>query len=148
MGRKNLESLYFHTAAINSHYLQINLRSKKSQTSFHNISNTDLYGLSVQVNSPAFSITILRHRFNSTEIKLLTTSLGPLIVTENYWEWTIHLINITLYGLESTFINGTTHWLYNNAQSSKVPAFFGITLDGEAFACYVLYSGPMEIQVS
>ncbi|XP_046420182.1 lysosomal alpha-glucosidase-like [Neodiprion fabricii] len=104
--------------------------------------------LTAYVHYPEFSVTVARGDFTLNETSsIFSTALGPLILTETYWEWTLYLSNGALYGLDDLELNGTTNSIYNNENGSITPAFLAINPTGEAAAYYVDYKGPMEIQV-
>ena len=102
--------------------------------------------MNIYVHTPEFSITVTRKK-NPKNNPLLSTARGPLILTESYWEWTLYMTNGSLYGLNQLELNGTKNSIYRNENGTVLPAFLGITEDGEGTACYVDYDGPMEIQV-
>lgn len=101
--------------------------------------------MSVTVHTPEFSVTVTRK--NDPLKALLTTARGPLILTERYWEITLHVTNSTVYGLGRLELNGTTNWIYDNENGTSRIAFLGISDDGEGTACYVSHYGPMEVKV-
>lgn len=82
------------------------------------------------------------------KIPLLTTSRGPLILTDNYWEWTVLMHDlITLYGLNKLELNGTVAWNYDCGDGSQTPAFVGVTSKGPGIGLIVEYHGPLETEV-
>uniref|UniRef100_A0A0C9QCU5 Si_0 protein n=1 Tax=Fopius arisanus TaxID=64838 RepID=A0A0C9QCU5_9HYME len=128
----------------NEHDLKVE-NTKHSENAFQNFSTYSTMTIEVEDDSDLeslFSVTLRR----GSEL-VMTTSKGPLIVTETYWEWNLFLGNSTVYGLNSAELNGTLHWIYNNEEGMIIPGFLGITNDGKGIGCYVDYKGPMEIEV-
>ncbi|XP_015606638.1 lysosomal alpha-glucosidase [Cephus cinctus] len=101
------------------------------------------------VHYPEFSVSIARASSSVNDSTYIwTTARGPLILTESYWEWSIFMTNSTVYGLNDVQLNGTTNFIYNNENGTIIPAFLGITENGDGMACYVDYEGPMEIKMN
>ncbi|XP_049537383.1 lysosomal alpha-glucosidase-like [Anopheles darlingi] len=79
--------------------------------------------LAVHVYSPTFFIEVKR---KIDEEVIFSTARGPLIVTENFIEWTLHLGADILFGLGSAYLEpGRKHLLLNNLNTSATPIVMG-----------------------
>ncbi|KAK9694313.1 hypothetical protein QE152_g33621 [Popillia japonica] len=83
------------------------------------------------------------------EILLLTTGLGPLMVSENYLEWSFYMGN-TLFGLDELLFSGNETYskvIYKNRiDHTTVPAFMGYT-NGSYHGIAFDIAGPVEFLV-
>lgn len=86
-----------------------------------NIVDTD--ELQARIYSPTFFVEVKR---KSNEEIIFSTARGPLVVTEGFIEWTLHLGVDILFGLgEAVLEPGRKYLLLNNQNASAVPAVMG-----------------------
>uniref|UniRef100_A0A182J7G9 Uncharacterized protein n=1 Tax=Anopheles atroparvus TaxID=41427 RepID=A0A182J7G9_ANOAO len=79
--------------------------------------------LMVEVYSPTFFIEVKR---KADEEVIFSSARGPLIVTEEFIEWTLHLGADILFGLGRASLEpGYKYLLLNNLNSSAVPIVMG-----------------------
>lgn len=71
-----------------------------------------------KVFSPELFIEVRRKADNKT---LLSTARGPLIASENYFEWSFHLNSIVLMGFDELQLKEGQRILINNEHSTVVP---------------------------
>lgn len=71
-----------------------------------------------KVFSPEMFIEVKRKSDNKT---LLSTARGPLIASENYFEWSVYLNSFTLMGFDELELKEGQRILINNEHSSVVP---------------------------
>lgn len=71
-----------------------------------------------RVYSPETFIEIKRKVDNKT---LLSSARGPLIASENYFEWSFYLNSITLMGFDELYLREGQRILINNEHSSAIP---------------------------
>lgn len=71
-----------------------------------------------KVFSPEMFIEVKRKSDNKT---LLTTARGPLMASENYFEWSFYLNSFTLMGFDELELKEGQRILINNEHSSVVP---------------------------
>lgn len=71
-----------------------------------------------RIYSPEMFIEIKRKADNTT---LLSSSRGPLIAGENYFEWSFYLNSITLMGFDELQLEEGHRILINNGHSSAAP---------------------------
>lgn len=71
-----------------------------------------------KIFSPEMFIEVRRRADNKM---LLTTARGPLIASENYFEWSIHLNSTALMGFGELYLKEGQRILINNEHSSFVP---------------------------
>ncbi|CAG9814818.1 unnamed protein product [Phaedon cochleariae] len=100
------------------------------------------------------------YRNNAEQDRLLTTSNGPLMVSEKYSEWTLYLTNHSLFGLNRTLLtfqenrqvdpvaNSTiTKVIYNNKNDHySVPVFWAYA-NGKFHGVQIKHEGPLEIEI-
>ncbi|XP_040156395.1 lysosomal alpha-glucosidase-like [Anopheles arabiensis] len=79
--------------------------------------------LQVQVYSPTFFIEVKR---KIDQEVIFSTARGPLVVTEDFLEWTLHLGADILFGLGRAYLEpGSKYLLLNTQNSSTVPIVMG-----------------------
>uniref|UniRef100_A0A182PGW2 P-type domain-containing protein n=1 Tax=Anopheles epiroticus TaxID=199890 RepID=A0A182PGW2_9DIPT len=79
--------------------------------------------LQVQVYSPTFFIEVKR---KENQEVIFSTARGPLVVTDEFLEWTLHLGADILFGLGRAYLEpGTKYLLLNTQNSSAVPIVMG-----------------------
>uniref|UniRef100_A0A182T0R7 P-type domain-containing protein n=1 Tax=Anopheles maculatus TaxID=74869 RepID=A0A182T0R7_9DIPT len=84
------------------------------------LETTDLL---VQIYSPTFFIEVKRKIDHEV---IFSTARGPLVVTENFIEWTLHLGADILFGLGRAYLEpGNKYLLLNNQNTSAVPIVMG-----------------------
>lgn len=71
-----------------------------------------------KVFSPELFVEVQRKADNKT---LLSTARGPLIASENYFEWSFYLNSLTLMGFDELELKEGQRILINNEHSSVVP---------------------------
>jgi hypothetical protein len=89
------------------------------------------------------------YRRDSTNSLLFSTSRGPTIASENYWELSLQFPKeAALFGLGALRLSSKPKLLYNTGQRLGANPFI-ITLDAEGSAYGILFSnpGPMEFQL-
>uniref|UniRef100_A0A182R4X0 P-type domain-containing protein n=1 Tax=Anopheles funestus TaxID=62324 RepID=A0A182R4X0_ANOFN len=87
--------------------------------------------LQVQVYSPTFFIEVKRKIDHEV---IFSTARGPLVVTDNFIEWTLHLGADILFGLGRAYLEpGTKYLLLNNQNTSAVPIIMGYNLKLKLF---------------
>ncbi|KAK4881902.1 hypothetical protein RN001_005221 [Aquatica leii] len=81
---------------------------------------------------------------------ILSTLRGPLIASEHYWEWTVHLICEHLIGLGELILpaNKTvTKVIYKNKNDhTTLPNFLGYS-NGSFYGILFEHDGPLEITI-
>jgi hypothetical protein len=93
-----------------------------------------------------YSLQIYRRESNSL---LFSTSRGPTIASENYWELSLQFPKeAALFGLGALRLTSKPKLLYNTGQRLGANPFI-ITLDAEGSAYGILFNnpGPMEFQL-
>jgi len=71
-----------------------------------------------RVFTPELFVEVRRKIDNKT---ILSTSRGPLIVSDNYFEWSFHLNGTILMGFDDLVVEAGQRILINNEHSSVVP---------------------------
>lgn len=83
---------------------------------------------------------------------LLSTAKGPLIASENYWEWTIYLSNHSIFGTDQSLIkldeNSTLTkvFYFNKNDHSSLPVFWAYK-NGKFHGVSINHDGPIEMVV-
>lgn len=86
----------------------------------------------------------------STGDRLFTSSKGPLIASDGYWEWTFHLTTEKMFGLgEITFGENTTYTkvIYKNKNDHNTLPIFMAYQNGSFHGAVVHHDGPLEVTV-
>lgn len=109
-----------------------------------NIVDTD--ELQARIYSPTFFVEVKR---KSNEEIIFSTARGPLVVTEGFIEWTLHLGVDLLFGLgEAVLEPGRKYLLLNNQNASAVPAIMGYNMKTNQFNGIVFSTpGLTEIEI-
>ncbi|CAG9861440.1 unnamed protein product [Phyllotreta striolata] len=128
---ENQLSIYLHEAAT-----KINTTTLKQKNFVVNPAKDKLM---IEVNRPDGQL-------------LLSTALGPLIASKNYWEWTLHLTGRSLFGLDGTLIalqgNATLkRVIYGNGRDRGWAPVFWAHDDGRFHGVSVRHAGPLEVEV-
>lgn len=71
-----------------------------------------------KIFSPEMFIEVRRRSDNKT---ILSTARGPLVASENYFEWSVYLNSIVLMGFDELQLKEGQRILINNEDSSVVP---------------------------
>lgn len=129
------------------------LNDNKVKIVLHNGSNTEQDSIT---ESNGFNINKLDDPL-MIEVKrndevLLTTSRGPLIMSENYWEWTLFLTEKQLFGLGETLIQlekneSITKVIYPNKNNHNTPPVFWAFKNGNFHGIVIRHEGPVEVTV-
>ncbi|XP_053670447.1 lysosomal alpha-glucosidase-like [Anopheles nili] len=105
-------------------FLLSNMNATKVQTSYTGTpARLETADLQVQVFSPTFFIEVQR---KTDQEVIFSTARGPLVLTENFIEWTLHLAADTLFGLGRAYLEpGTKYLLLNSQNISAIPIIMG-----------------------
>ncbi|XP_077289229.1 lysosomal alpha-glucosidase-like [Arctopsyche grandis] len=97
---------------------------------------------------PEFNIEVFSMVKNISR-PLLSTVRGPLIASENIWEWSFHLSDDHLYGMGEVILNARPpEMLYNVRNRTSIMPFAMGHRNGSFHGIYIETVGPMEFQVS
>ncbi|XP_065094866.1 lysosomal alpha-glucosidase-like [Ochlerotatus camptorhynchus] len=109
-----------------------------------NILETD--ELQARIYSPTFFVEVKR---KSNEEIIFSTARGPLVVTEGFIEWTLHLGVDILFGLGEALLEpGRKYLLLNNQNASAVPVVMGYNMKTNQFNGIVFSTpGLTEIEI-
>ncbi|KAJ8921288.1 hypothetical protein NQ315_013762 [Exocentrus adspersus] len=83
---------------------------------------------------------------------LLSTTKGPLIASQNYWEWSLYLTNHSLFGLNKTLINTPVNSTFkkviykNKVDHSTVPILWAYN-NKQFHGVIINHDGPLEIDI-
>jgi alpha-glucosidase (family GH31 glycosyl hydrolase) len=102
----------------------------------------------VTVGGPEFFSVQIDRKENGTPF-LISTSLGPKIACDDYWELALQFpIDAAVFGLGALRLSSTPKVLYNSGHRLGANPFI-ITLDAKGNAYGILFnnSGPMEFQL-
>ncbi|CAO1429376.1 unnamed protein product [Diamesa tonsa] len=107
-------------------------------------STTRLY--STKVFKPEIFVEVRRKLNNKT---LLTTARGPLIASEDYFEWTIFMNSWMLMGLDDIFLRNGHKILLNNEHTSVVPYILAFDAETRTYHClhFSSFDSPTEIEI-
>lgn len=101
----------------------------------------------VAVNKDYLGVEVFR---SQTGERLLTTLRGPLIASDNYWEWSFQISTNHLFGLGETVIpfNKTVQKIIykNRADHNTLPSFLAYA-NGSFHGVTVDHDGPLEVTV-
>uniref|UniRef100_A0A6P7EZQ0 Probable maltase-glucoamylase 2 isoform X1 n=1 Tax=Diabrotica virgifera virgifera TaxID=50390 RepID=A0A6P7EZQ0_DIAVI len=84
--------------------------------------------------------------------RIFSTAKGPLIASENYWEWTVHLTDHSLFGLDKTLLqrhkNSTISKVFykNKNDHSNFPVIWAYHR-GQFHGLTVKHDGPLEVSI-
>ncbi|XP_056637318.1 lysosomal alpha-glucosidase-like [Diorhabda sublineata] len=83
---------------------------------------------------------------------LLSTAKGPIIASENYWEWNVYLTNDHLFGIDRTLIkvkdNSTyTKIFYKNQNDHTSTPILWAYNKGKFHGLTVYHDGPLELTI-
>lgn len=146
-GRPNKPKIYLKYEETDKNKLSITLSDQK----FPEQQNFDFGGENFDYEGTIFeedlSVEVKRRE---TQEKILSTSEGPLIVSDKYWEWTLDLNTKNLFGLDQLRIPDnvtTTRIIYPNAKHHGIIPKFIAEQGGKFHGVTIRYSGPLEISV-
>lgn len=126
------------------------LTENKVKVILHNSSNYE----SIQLETRSYLVDVYPNELNIDIYRndgqlLLTTALGPLIVSDNYLEWSFYM-GEHLFGLDQWyFTNNETYKkvIYKNRNDhTTIPAFMAYT-DGKYHGVLFDIAGPIEFSV-
>ncbi|XP_017774708.1 PREDICTED: lysosomal alpha-glucosidase-like [Nicrophorus vespilloides] len=81
---------------------------------------------------------------------ILTTSLGPMIASDHYWIWTVHLSDNHLFGFGELLLNHTeivTKVIYRNRNDHNTLPVFLAEEKGLFHGLSIRNRGPLEVSV-
>lgn len=119
--------IFIHLKVLNQSRIQLTLDTTANQpdttSSDQPISTVSTGDLQAKIYSPTFFVEV--SNVTAGEI-IFSTARGPLIVTENFFEWTLHLGVDSMFGLgEAVLEPGRKYLLFNSQNASAVPAVMG-----------------------
>nr|XP_022903137.1 sucrase-isomaltase, intestinal-like [Onthophagus taurus] len=152
--KANLEQSPFLTALDRNVYVfynegsdHVNIRLSNDQNDAFN-SNQKEKNLMYTIEKDSNKLEINVKRINSQKL-LLTSSLGPLISTQNYMEITFYL-GQHLFGLDQLYFNSNETYnkiIYHNGDDhTTIPGFIAYQ-EGKFHGFLIDYDGPLEISV-
>ena len=99
-----------------------------------------------KVFEPEIFVEVRRKLNNKT---LLTTARGPLIASDDYFEWTIYLNSWMLMGLDEIFLRASHKILLNNEHTSVVPYILAFDIETSTYHClhFSSFDSPTEIEI-
>lgn len=134
------------------------------------ISETDENHLSITLHAPSRKVvsnTVAKRNYfylkfedplsaevyrNGSNDLILTTATGPTIISEKYWEWSVHLSEEYLFGLGETLIrvdedSSFTKVIYGNSlEHNSLPIFMAYK-NGSYHGLKVYHDGPLEVTI-
>nr|XP_029720569.1 lysosomal alpha-glucosidase-like isoform X2 [Aedes albopictus] len=142
--KSSVPKIRAHLTAVNGTRLQLSLSTVSEETPRQhpteqqiNLIETDQ--LQARVYSPTFFVEVKRK--SNAEI-VFSTARGPLVVSEGFLEWTLHLGVDILFGLgEAVLEPGRKYLLLNNQNASAVPVVMGYNMKTNQFNG-VLFNSP------
>ncbi|XP_055638248.1 lysosomal alpha-glucosidase-like [Toxorhynchites rutilus septentrionalis] len=139
-----LQKIQIHLNIVQQTRLQLTLVAVPQDTAQHQINaetiNTvETDELEARIYSPTFFIEVQRKQ--NKEI-IFSTARGPLIVTKDFFEWTLHLGVDILFGLgEAMLVPGKKYLLLNNQNVSAIPVVMGYNIKTNQFNG-IIFSTP------
>ncbi|XP_058455187.1 lysosomal alpha-glucosidase-like isoform X2 [Malaya genurostris] len=118
----------------------------QQQSNANPISIIETDTLQAQIYSPTFFVEVKRKVNNEI---IFSTARGPLVVTNDFIEWTLHLGVDILFGLGYAVLEtGKKYMLLNNQNSSSVPVIMGYNSKTNQFNGIVFSTpGMTEIEI-
>ncbi|KAL1380450.1 hypothetical protein pipiens_014191 [Culex pipiens pipiens] len=119
--------IFIHLKVLNQSRIQLTLDTTANQpdttSTDQPISTVNAGDLQAKIYSPTFFVEV--SNVTAGEI-IFSSARGPLIVTENFFEWTLHLGVDSMFGLgEAVLEPGRKYLLFNSQNASAVPAVMG-----------------------
>uniref|UniRef100_A0A8D8F4U0 Lysosomal alpha-glucosidase n=1 Tax=Culex pipiens TaxID=7175 RepID=A0A8D8F4U0_CULPI len=142
--------IFIHLKVLNQSRIQLTLDTTANQpdttSSDQPISTVSAGDLQAKIYSPTFFVEV--SNVTAGEI-IFSTARGPLIVTENFFEWTLHLGVDSMFGLgEAVLEPGRKYLLFNSQNASAVPAVMGYNLQSQQYNGVVFTTpGLTEIEI-
>lgn len=99
-----------------------------------------------KVFDPDIFVEVRRKINNKT---LLTTARGPLIASEDYFEWTIFLNSWMLMGIDDIFLRAGHKVLLSNEHTSVIPYILALDVETSTYHClhFASFNSPTEIEI-
>ncbi|CAO1425198.1 unnamed protein product [Diamesa serratosioi] len=132
---------------INDETLSINIydpeKYKPTQTVAATDTSTRLY--KTKVFEPEIFIEVQRKLNNKT---ILSTARGPLIASEDYFEWTVFLNSWMIMGLDEILLKHGHKILLNNEYTSVIPYILAFDSETSNYHClhFSSFNSPTEIE--
>ncbi|EDS28713.1 neutral alpha-glucosidase ab [Culex quinquefasciatus] len=142
--------IFIHLRVLNQSRIQLTLDTTANQpdttSSDQPISTVNAGDLQAKIYSPTFFVEV--SNVTAGEI-IFSTARGPLVVTENFFEWTLHLGVDSMFGLgEAVLEPGRKYLLFNSQNASAVPAVMGYNLQSQQYNGVVFTTpGLTEIEI-
>lgn len=146
-GGTNKAKVYLTITTKTRDKLSISLHDQPAKKVIRRVYAADEYEYNVTLYKKEMGVEVRRV---STGDVLLTTSRGPTIVSDRYWEWTVDLEAEHLYGID--FLRAKenetiTRIIYKNAENhTSVPKFMAYR-GGHYYGLEVEHEGPLEVTV-
>lgn len=126
--KSSVPKIRAHLGIVSQTRLQLSLttvsaESTREQLPTEQINVIETDELQARVYSPTFFVEVKR---KSNDEIVFSTARGPLVVSEGFFEWTLHLGVDILFGLgEAVLEPGRKYLLLNNQNVSAVPVVMG-----------------------
>lgn len=144
-----------HTTSIKKLFVAVNEKSEDKVSII--VSQNDVSDQEHRLTEKNYIVRLMEEKlmvevYRHNEDLLLSTTKGPLIASDNYWEWSFYLSNHTILGLNRTLINAEknstlTQVIYKNyVDHSSVPVFWGYN-HTSFHGVVIRHEGPLEIVV-
>lgn len=148
-GDANTKRIYLSYYPVDSNTFSFTLNDDKpsGKGRREQVEGADLnYGVDIETEEMGLNVT----RKGKIKETILTTSYGPTIVSDKFWEWTLDLNTDHLFGLNQLRFKDnkiTTVVLYPNANNHGVIPKFMAEHNGKYHGVYIEHEGPLEISV-
>lgn len=129
--------------------LKLGMYKKGNSFSYEDYSADLKKNYEVQLHNSELSVEIFR---NGTKELLLSTSRGPLIVSETYLEWTFYLTGAYLFGVNQNLIKVHDNKTFkkvlykNKLDHYSIPTIWAYS-QGKFHAITISHDGPLEITI-
>ncbi|XP_062554913.1 neutral alpha-glucosidase C-like isoform X2 [Armigeres subalbatus] len=148
--KSSMSKIQAHLTVVNQTYLALSLEtvareiSRQHLTEPMSVIETD--ELQARIYSPTFFVEVKR---KSNQEIVFSTARGPLIVSDGFIEWTLHLGVDILFGLgEAVLEPGRKYLLLNNQNASAVPVIMGYNMKTNQFNGVVFNTpGLTEVEI-
>ncbi|KAG5893095.1 hypothetical protein JTB14_024296 [Gonioctena quinquepunctata] len=147
LGTKSINKMKLSVEEINSNKVRIILHDQNTPVETQTLTETKNYV--VKQAQEKLIIEIFREEGKEC---ILSTAKGPLIASENYWEWTLYLTDDFLFGLNQTLItltensNFSTVIYKNKNDHHSLPIFWAYN-KGKFHGVVIKHDGPLEIKI-
>ncbi|XP_058817765.1 lysosomal alpha-glucosidase-like [Topomyia yanbarensis] len=149
--KSSTAKIQVHLSVLQKSRLQLTLNTvrqdnSRQQSGTQPISTIETDVLQAQIYAPTFFVEVKR---KSNEEIIFSTARGPLVVTDDFIEWTLHLGVDILFGLgQAVLETGKKYMLLNNQNSSSVPVIMGYNSKTNQFNGIVFSTpGMTEIEI-